>query len=100
MKIDLQQSHIGVRIFPIKIDVHTRQAKLVNALGHWYEGTRPNSHVKYTTQAIKLFENFQFLWVFEFFNILKNRIWKVRSTKQVQNKLEKKHHLTKQVRPI
>ena len=57
LKIDLQQSHIDFNIFPTKIDVHTEQAKLVNALHHQYEGTRPNSHVIYTTQAIKLFED-------------------------------------------
>ena len=38
--------------------MHTKQAKLVNALRHKYEGSRPNSHVIYTTQAIKLFEDF------------------------------------------
>ena len=58
LKIDLQQSHIDVKIFLIKIDVHTRQAKLVNALRHWYEGTKPNSHVKYTTQVIRIFGDF------------------------------------------
>ena len=34
LKIDLQQSHIDFKIFPTKIDVHTEQAKLVNALRH------------------------------------------------------------------
>ena len=45
-----------------------------------------------TTQAIKLFEDFffQFLWVFEFLNTLKNRTSKVRSTKtSTKKKLEK-----------
>ena len=35
----------------------------------------------YTTQAIKLFEDFSIFMVFEFLNTLKNRISKVRSTK-------------------
>ena len=34
LKIDLQQAHIDVKIFPIKINVHTKQTKLVNALRH------------------------------------------------------------------
>ena len=44
-----------------------------------------------TTQAIKLFGDFfQFLWVFEFFNTLKNRTSKVRSTKiSIKKKLVK-----------
>ena len=34
LKIDLQQTHIDFKIFPTKIDVHTKQAKNVNALCH------------------------------------------------------------------
>ena len=34
LKIDLQQTHIDFKIFPTKIDVHTKQAKHVNALRH------------------------------------------------------------------
>ena len=43
-----------------------------------------------TTQVIKLFKIFQFLWVFEFLNTLKNRTSKVRSTKiSIKKKLVK-----------
>ena len=31
LKIDLQQSHIDVKIFPTKIDVHKEQVMLANA---------------------------------------------------------------------
>ena len=34
LKIDLKQLHIDLKIFPTKIDVHTKQAKLENALRH------------------------------------------------------------------
>ena len=61
--------------------MHTKQVKLVNALRHKYEGTRPNSHVIYTKQAIKLFEDFSIFMDFEFLNTLKNRTSKVRSIK-------------------
>ena len=81
LKIDLQQLHIVFKIFPTKIHVHTKQAKLVNALRHWYEGTRPNSHVIYTKKAIKIFQDFSIFMVFEFLNTLKNRTRKVRSIK-------------------
>ena len=33
-KDQLQQSHIDFKIFSTKIDVYTKQAKLVNALRH------------------------------------------------------------------
>ena len=46
LKIDLQQLHIDFKNFPIKIDMHTKQAKFVNALRRKYKGTRPNSNVK------------------------------------------------------
>ena len=85
LKIYLQQSHIDFKISPTKIYVHTKQAKLVNALCHEYEGTRPNSHVIYTKQAIKLFEDFSIFMVFEFLNTLKNRTRKVRSIKTSTN---------------
>ena len=58
LKIYLQQSHIDFKISPTKIYVHTEQARLINALCHQYEGTRPNSHVIHTIQAIKFFEDF------------------------------------------
>ena len=95
LKIDLQQSHIDFKIFPTKIKVQTEQVKLVNALHHTYEGTRPNLHVIYTTQAIKPFGDFSIFMVFEFFNTLKNKTYKVRSTKkqQVQNKTCKRNML-------
>ena len=71
LKIDLQQSHIDVKIFPTKIDVHTKQAKLVNALRHKYEGTRQNSLVICAqTYTIKLFEIFTFYVVLDFFFLL------------------------------
>ena len=67
LKIDLQQSYIDFKIFPTKIDVHTKQAKLINALSHLYEGTRPNSHVICAqTYIIKLFEFFTFYVVLDF----------------------------------
>ena len=68
LKIYLQQSLIVVKIFPTKINVHKKQAKLVNALRHKYKGTRPNSHMIYTKQVIKLFEDFSIFygfWIFE-----------------------------------
>ena len=69
LKIDLQQSHIDFKIFPTKIDVHTKQAKLINALSHLYEGTRSNSHVKCAqTYTIKLFEFFIFYVVLDFYS--------------------------------
>ena len=71
LKIYLQQSPIDFKISPTKINVHTKQVKLVNAPCHKYEGTRPNSHVIYTKQAIKLFEDFSIFMVFEFLNTLK-----------------------------
>ena len=71
LKIYLQQSPIDFKISPIKIYMHTKQAKLVNAQCHKYEGTRPNSHVIYIKQAIKLFEDFSIFMDFEFFNTLK-----------------------------
>ena len=48
LKINLQQSHIDVKIFPTKVDVHTKQAKLINALNHLYEGTKPNTRDMYS----------------------------------------------------
>ena len=69
LKIDLQQLHIVFKIFPTKIHVHTKQAKLVNALRHWYEGTRPNSHVTCAqTYTIKLFEFFTFYVVLDLYS--------------------------------
>ena len=69
LKIDLQQLHIDFKIFPTKIDVHTKQAKLINALSHLYEGTRPNSHVKCAqTYTIKRFEFFTFYVVLDFYS--------------------------------
>ena len=47
------------------------------------------THMIYTTQAINLFEIFYFLWVFEFFNSLKNRISKVRSRKIISKNLKR-----------
>ena len=64
-----------------KIYVHTKQAKFVNALLYKYEDIRPNSHVIYTKKAIKIFEDFSIVLVFEFLNTLKNRTSKVRSIK-------------------
>ena len=67
LKIDLQQLHIDFKIFPTKIDVHTKQAKLVNALCHLYEGTRPNSQeICAQTYMIKLFKIFTFYVVLDF----------------------------------
>ena len=71
LKIYLQQSPIDFKISPTKIYVHTKQVKLVNAPCRKYEGTRLNSHVIYTKQAIKLFEDFSIFMVFEFLNTLK-----------------------------
>ena len=81
LNIYLQQSLIVFKIFPTKMYVHTQQVKLITALHHKYEGTRPNSHVIYTKQAIKLFEDFSIFMGFEFLNTLKNRTSKVRSIK-------------------
>ena len=68
LKIDLQQSHIDVKIFPTKIDVHTKQAKLVNAQSHLYKDTRLNSHVICAQiYTIKRFEFFTFYVVLDFF---------------------------------
>ena len=68
LKIDLQQSHIDVKIFPTKIDVHTKQAKLMNALRHLYESTRPNTHVICAqTYTIKFFKFFAFYVVLDFY---------------------------------
>ena len=67
LKIYLQQSHKNFKISLTKIYVHTEQAKLVNALRHKYEDTRPNSHVTYTKTSDQTFWRFfNFLWVFEF----------------------------------
>ena len=67
LKIDLQQSHIDIKIFLIKIDVHTSHAKLINAQSYWYEGTRLNTHVICAqTYTIKLFEILTFYVVLEF----------------------------------
>ena len=69
IKIDLQQSHIDFKIFPTKIYVHTKQAKLVNAQSHLYKGTRPNSHVICAqTYTIKLFEFYTFYVVLDFYS--------------------------------
>ena len=92
LKIYLQQSPIDFKISPTKINLHTKQAKLVNALRHKYEGTRPTSHVIYTKQAIKLFEDFSIFMVFEFLNTLKNRTRKVRPINKYKTKIEKKKH--------
>ena len=68
LKIDLQQLHIDVKIFSTKIDVHIVQAKLINALSHYYRDTRLNSHeICAQTYTIKLFEFFTFLCGFGFF---------------------------------
>ena len=62
--------------------MHNEQAKLVNVQSHMYKGTRENSHVICAqTNTIKLFRDFSILWVFEFFNTLKTKTCKVRSTK-------------------
>ena len=92
LKIYLQQSPIDFKISPTKIYVHTKQARLINALCHKYEGTRPTSHVIYTKQAIKLFEDFSIFMVFEFLNTLKNRTIKVRPINKYKTKIEKKKH--------
>ena len=55
LKIYLQQSLINFKISPTKIYVHTKQARLVNALRHKYEGTRPNSYVTYTKTSDQTF---------------------------------------------
>ena len=79
LKIDLQQSHIDVKIFPTKIDMHTKQAKFINALRHQYESTRPNSHeICAQTYTIKLFE-FSIFMCFQIFYTYKNKSIKVRS---------------------
>ena len=76
LMLDLQQSHIDFKIFPTKINVYTEQAKLVNALRHKYEGTRPNSHVKCAQPyTIKFFT----FYVFLDFYTQKNKNIKVRS---------------------
>ena len=64
--------------------MHTEQAKIVNALRHKYEGTRPNSHEICTEQVIKLLEIFQFLWVFEIFETHPKQNKKKNQQKQVQ----------------
>ena len=55
------------------------------------------THMWYTQHKRSNFlEIFQFLWIFEFFNTLKNKTCKVRSTKTTgTNKLEKKHARSK-----
>ena len=94
LKIYLQQSPIVVKIFPTKINVHTKQAKLVNALRYKYEGIRPNSHVihiKSSDQTFWRFFFFSIFMVFEFLNTLKNRTSKVRSIKtSTKHSLKKK----------
>ena len=68
LKINLQQSHIDVKIFPIEIYVHKKQVKLVNAQNHLYGSTRQNSHVICAqTYMIKLFEFFIFYVVLNFY---------------------------------
>ena len=48
------------------------------------------THMWYTQdKRLNFLEIFQFLWVFEFFNTLKNRTCKVRSTNKHIEKLEK-----------
>ena len=82
LKIDLQQSHIDFKIFLTKINVHTKQVKLIM---HYAISTKvlDQTHMWYTQHKQSNFlEIFQFLWVFEFFNSLKNRTSKVRSTKR------------------
>ena len=92
LKIYLQQSPIDFKISHTKINLHTKQAKLINALRHKYEGTRPNSHVIYKKQAIKLFEYFSIFMIFEFLNTLKNRTSKERSIKtSTKHNLKRKH---------
>ena len=60
---------------PTKIE--TKEVKLVNALCHKYEGTRPNSYVKCAqTYTIKLFE-FSTFYVFLDFYKYKNKNIKV-----------------------
>ena len=72
LKIDLQQLHIDVKIFSTKIDVHIVQAKLINALSHYYRDTRLNSHeICAQTYTIKLFEFFTFYVVLDFFTHIK-----------------------------
>ena len=74
LKIDLQHSHIDVKIFPTKIDVHTKQAKFINALRHLYESTRPNSHeICAQTYTIKLFEFSTFYVFSDFLHIQKQK---------------------------
>ena len=81
LKIDLQQSHIDFKIFPTKIYVHTKQAKLVNALCHKYEGTRPNSHDMYSNICDQTFWIFYFLCGFGFLHT-QNKDLKVKSNAQ------------------
>ena len=67
LKIDLQQSHKDVKIFPTKIQVQKEQAKFVNAQSHLHKGTRPKSHETCAqTYTIKLFEFFTFYVVLDF----------------------------------
>ena len=73
LMLDLQQSHIDFKIFPTKINVYTEQAKLVNALRHKYEGTRPNSHVKCTQTYTIKFSKFYFLCIFGFLHTQKQK---------------------------
>ena len=46
-------------MFPIKIQVHREQAKFINALSHWYRGTRLNMHVTMHNTADQTF------WIFD-----------------------------------
>ena len=85
LKIYLQQSHIDFKISSTKIYVYTSQAKLVNALCHLYEGTRPNSHVICArTYTIKLFSIFRFLCGFGFL-LTRNKSNKVWSKQKQKN---------------
>ena len=69
MKIDLQQSHVDFKIFLTEIYVHKKQAKLINAQNHLYEGTRQNSHVICAqTYTIKFFEFFTFYVVLDLYS--------------------------------
>ena len=66
LKIDLQQLHIDVKIFPTKIDVHTKQAKIRNTQNHLYEGISQNIRVTKLNNADQTFWIFYFLCVFGF----------------------------------
>ena len=90
--LDLQQSHIDFKIFPTKINVYTEQAKLVNALRHKYEGTRPNSHVKCTQTYTIKFSKFYFLCIFGFLHTQKQKHKSMINWKNNKNNAYKEMH--------